>query len=153
MKKYSFLQPLGYIVSLLCISCCGSCDSDEECFTPPPDFVFDVRNEDNVSILSRYQEQDIRLYYLDENDRPINVDFRKEGAIFSNQLPFLSIEGKNPFYLEMDSMTDTLLVEVQRDKSVDDCTAYFYRYVGVNGKEANVDASATNIPPVFVVTR
>ena len=153
MKKHSFSKPLRHLILLLFVSFCSSCDSDEECFTPPAEFVFDVRNEDNVSILSQYQEQDIRLYYLDESDRPVNVDFRKESAIFSSQLPFLSIEGKNPFYLEIDSAIDTLLVEVQRDKSVDDCTAYFYRYVGVNGEAASVDSSAVNIPPVFIVIR
>ena len=153
MKKQLVPQPLSHLILLLFICFCIACDSDEVCFTPPADFVLDVRTEDNVSILPDYQEQEIQLYYLNDDERPVNVEFRKEGAIFSSQLPFLSIEGKNPFYLEIDSDIDTLLVEVQRDKSVDDCIAYFYRYVGVNGEAASVDSSAINIPPGFIVNR
>ncbi len=147
------LKSLGCVTLSFFATFCSSCDNNDECFTPPTDFVFDIRNENNRSILSDFEEEDIRLYYLDKDDRQVAVDFTKEGFIFSRQLPWLSVEGKNPFYLKTGSVTDTLQVEVFQDKSLKDCAAFFYSYVGFNGEPANLDTLNKNMPPVYVGIR
>ena len=153
MTNKLLFRPLAYVVSLLCITCCSACGDDDECFTPPAEFVLDVRDENGNSLLGQYEEEDIWLYYWNENGRRIPVDFYKEGIIFSRELPFKSIEGNSTFYLETGDVIDTLEVEVMRDQRLEDCTVYIYRYVVVNGEEALLDSSSPNIPPVYVVVR
>ena len=154
MKRHSRYQTPRCLILILGFCCCASCGSDEECFTPPAGFALDIRDEDGSSILSLYEAADIQLYYLNEESEPVPIEFRKEGVITSDQLPLLSIAGENPFYLEVDAKTDTLVVDVVRDRSVsDNCTAYFYSYVGVNGESAVVETLAPDVPPVFIVNR
>ncbi len=146
------MQRYLYSDLLLFISCCSSCsDGDKECFTPPPAFFADIRNGDGRSILSQYKAEDISLYYLDENDGSVNVDFYIEGFLISGDLPFISKNGETSFYLEIDDVIDTLVVEVLKDQSLDDCTAYFFNYVGFNGKPAELDTTGQR--GVYILTR
>ncbi len=134
------------------IGCFGSCDDDDDCTTPPPEFYLDVRDENDVSILSQYEEQDIRLYHLDEEDREVAINFDKEGVLFVD-VAFSTTEANDTIYLAIEEVVDTIVVDVRRDQSVEDCVAFFYNYVGVNGERARSDNTATNIPPVYIVNR
>ncbi len=126
-------------------------EGDEECFTPPPPFFADIRNEEDVSILSQYKAEDIALYYLDERSKSVNVDFYIEGFLISGDLPFISKDGVTSFYLEVNDVVDTLVVEVLEDQSLDDCTAYFFNYVGFNGKAAELDTVGQR--GIYILTR
>ena len=132
-------------------SCCISCSGGEECFTPPSPFYADVRNEDGRSILPPSETEAINLYYFDASDRKINVDFQLEGILVSGELPFISTGGVTSFYLELDNVVDTLVVELLEDQRLANGCGYFYNYVGFNGKPAELDT--TGRQGVYILTR
>ena len=142
---------LAYSVLLLFVSCCISCDGDEDCFTPPPDFAADIRDEEGSSILPQYEAEDIDLCYLDENGRNANVDFTIEGFLISGDLAFTSVRGVTSFYLEIDNVVDTLVVEILEDQSSGNGCGYFYNYVGFNGKPTELDTTGQR--GIYVLVR
>ena len=140
------------VLSLFAASCCLSCsDGDEDCFTPPLGFFADIRNGEGRSILPQYEAEDIDLYYLDENGRNTSVDFSIEGFLISGDLAFISVSGVTSFYLEIDNVVDTLVVEVLEDKSSNNGCGYFYNYVGFNGKPAELDTTGQR--GIYVLVR
>ena len=143
---------LVYSILSLFVSCCISCsDGDEDCFTPPPEFFADIRDGDGRSILPQYEAEDISLYYLDDGNQTFNVDFSINGFFISGELPFLSISGETLFYLEIDDVVDTLVVEILEDQSSDNNCGYFYNYVGFNGEPAELDTTGQR--GIYVLTK
>ena len=96
-----------------------------------------------------------RLYYR-ENGVPniIDLGFKSGSRGFygiSGALPLISVGGKPDFYfLERDSVTDTLTVRVFRAPPGEECYQLVYGAVTFNGVAAVYDTTAS--PPVFVLT-
>lgn len=130
-----------FLISLMLLFCCYSCDT-KECFSPPTPFRLTILNANGTSIINENNKDNIQLLVsnaVNNVETPISVLPYHNAAqdtvfylIEATDVPWKSLSGSKNFLMTIDNDTLALFVDVAT-QTIDECTTHHYDMVSCNG--------------------
>lgn len=137
------MKQLPFVLLMMSLLCCT--EDNSACLTSPEPFKGTLLDSERHSLLD--SNSDVELYYRSDDVRTdiafeiIVAHDNVYGLMSSNLSQVSADEGVKQFYLQVDDIVDTIVLNLER-KREEECVNFSYRDVRFNSEEAVIDKSS-----------